>query len=80
MSEVVERSGIAYPCISRIAKTFNSLPTDNTIQGMKKVAYLDRQIAEASREQRKALENPVIEEKIPTGADIRRDREEGEYR
>lgn len=81
MSEVIERSSIASPCISRIARTFNSMPIDSTVQGMKKAAYLDRQIEEALKEQERVQGNPVEEkEQIPTGAQIRQDREVGEYR
>ena len=81
MSEVVEKNVISSPCISKIAKTFNSMATDTPIQGMKKAANLERQIAEAELAQRKVKENPVIKEEIvPTGAEIRQDREEGEYR
>ena len=80
MSEIVEKK-VASPCISKIARTFNSMAIDSPIQGMKKVAYLDRQIAEAELTRQEALENPVIEEvPIPTGAEIRQDREDGEYR
>lgn len=81
MSEVVEKSVIGIPCISKIANTFNGMATDTPIQGMKKAAYLERQIAEAELARKETLENPVIEEvPIPTGAEIRQDREEGEYR
>ena len=81
MNEVVEKKVIASPCVSKIARTFNNMATYNPIQGMKKVVYLDRQIAEAELAKQEALENPVIEEvPIPTGTEIRQDREEGEYR
>ena len=81
MREIIEKNNIASPAISKIARTFNSMAIDSPIQGMKKVAYLDRQITEAQLAQRKVQENPVIkEEKVPTGAEIRQDREEGEYR
>lgn len=81
MSEVVEKKIVASPCISKIARTFNSMAIDSPIQGMKKVAYLDRQVAEAELAKKEALENPVIEEiPIPTGEEIRQAREEGEYR
>ena len=80
MSEVIEKR-VAAPCISKIARTFNNMATDNPIQGMKKVAYLDREIAEAELAKQEALENPVIEEvPIPTGAEIIQDREDGEDR
>lgn len=80
MNEVVEKK-VASPCISKIARTFNSMAIDSPMQGMKKVAYLDRQIAEAEKIQQEALGNPVIEEVlIPTGTEIRQAYEEGEYR
>ncbi len=48
---------------------------------MKTAAFLERKINEAEKEQRESRANPVIKEEIiPTGDEIRRDREEGEYR
>ena len=76
-----ERSIVKTPSITKEAKNFNAIAIDNTIQGMKTAAFMDRQINEAEREQRKAKENPVREETpIPTGTEIRQAREEGEYR
>ena len=81
MNEVADKKVVASPCISKIARTFNNMATENPIQGMKKVAYLERQISEAELARKEALENPVREEEIiPTGAEIRQAREEGEYR
>lgn len=75
------RSIITNPSITKEAKTFNSLATDSTIQGMKMAAYLDRQIAMAERTQIEKQANPEEKtEKVPTGAEIRQAREEGEYR
>lgn len=76
-----ERSIVKTPSITKEAKTFNNIAIDNTVQGMKTAAYMDKQVIEAERAQREAKENPVIEETpIPTGAEIREAREEGEYR
>lgn len=81
MKEVVEKKVIASSSITKSARIINSMAIDNPIQGMKKVAYLDRQIAEAELSRKEALDNPVIEEiPIPTGEQIRKDREDGEYR
>lgn len=80
MSEI-EKNVITTSSISRAAKTVNNLPINATVQGMKTVALLERQILEAEREQKESQANPVIEEvPVPTGAEIRKAREEGEYR
>ena len=76
-----ERNSVGMPAITKEAKTFNAVAIDNTIQGMKTAAFMDRQINEVEREQREAKETPEREETpIPTGAEIRQAREEGEYR
>lgn len=76
-----ERNIITTPSISKVAKAFNNLPLNSTVQGMKTAAFLERKIDEAERERRESQANPVIEEMpVPTGAEIRQAREEGEYR
>jgi len=80
MSEI-EKNGVGTPSISKEAKAFDNLPLDSTIQGIKTASFLDRQIAEKEKEQRESRRNPVKEEMpVPTGSEIREDREEGEYR
>lgn len=77
----VEKKGIATPSITTTASRFNGLILDNTVQGMKTAALLERQIGEAEKRQEVEKANPVIkEEPIPTGHQIRNDREQGEYR
>lgn len=76
-----ERSIVKTPSLTKEAKAFNAIAIDSTVQGMKTAAYLDKQVIEAERVQKEARENPVKEEMpIPTGAEIREAREEGEYR
>lgn len=76
-----ERSVVKTPSLTKEAKSFNAIAIDSTVQGMKTAAYMDRQVIEAERAQKEARENSVREETpIPTGAEIREAREEGEYR
>lgn len=76
-----ERGIVKVPSLTKEAKTFNSIAIESTIQGMKTAAFMDKQINEAERQQKEARENPIKEETIiPTGAEIRQAREEGEYR
>ena len=76
-----ERSTVKTPGLTKEAKIFNSIANDNLVQGMKTAALMDRQILEAEKEQIKLKERTVREETpIPTGAEIRKAREEGEYR
>lgn len=76
-----ERKVVKTPSLTKEAKSFNAIAIDNTVQGMRTAAYMDRQVIEAEREQREVRENPVREEMlIPTGADIREAREEGAFR
>lgn len=76
-----ERSIVKIPSLTKEAKTFNAIAIDSTVQGMKTAAFMDRQISEAEKQQREAKENTTKEETIvPTGAEIRQAREEGEYR
>ena len=76
-----ERSIVKTPSITKEAKNFNAIAIDNTIQGMRTAAFIDKQISNAEREQREAKENTVKEETPePTGTEIRQAREEGEYR
>ena len=77
----IEKKGIATPSITTIAAKFNGLILDNTVQGMKTASLIERQVIEAERRKEEERANPVIkEEPIPTGHDIRIDREQGEYR
>lgn len=81
IGEESNKSIIKTPAISREAKNFNGLATDSIIQGIKTAAFLDRQITEMERNQRKSKANPVKEDiPVPTGTEIRKAREEGEYR
>ena len=68
--------------ISKVAKIFNDLDTNNTISGMKNASRLDIQIKEAEKALKEAKENPVVEEEkiIPTGPEIEADWKDGEYR
>lgn len=72
---------VANSSISKIARTFNELSVDDTIQGIKTAALLDRQITEKEIEKQANRKNPEKNQVgIPTGADIRQDYEEGMYR
>ncbi len=76
-----ERSVIKTPSLTKEAKAFNAIAIDSTVQGMKTAAYMDRQVIEAERMQKEESTNRAQEEMpIPTGAEIREAREEGEYR
>lgn len=79
--EAERNSIVKTPSLTKQARTFNAIANDNTIQGMKTAAVMDRNIREAEKAQKEARNNPVIEEtRVPTGAEIREAREEGEYR
>jgi len=74
-------SEITSPSITKSAKTLNGLPLDGTIQGMKTAAFFERQISEVERAQEMAKANSEVkEEKVPTGAEIRKAYQEGTYR
>lgn len=75
MSETVTNSSI-----SKVAKSFNDLPINATIEGIKTAAFFDRQITKAIEEQRETRESQVNDTPIPTGADIRQAYNEGTYR
>lgn len=78
-----ERSNsiVKMPSLTKEAKTFNAIAIDSTIQGMKTAALMDRTVMEAERVQEEKKKNSIREEVIiPTAADIREAREEGEYR
>ena len=69
------------PSITKVAKSFNSLQQKEVVKGIKTASLLNGQIIEAIKDQEELAKNPVIKESyIPTGDEIRRDREEGEYR
>lgn len=72
---------VANSSISKSAREFNELSTDDTIQGIKTADILYRKITEKAKEQKDNQENLGINQVgIPTGADIRHDYEEGMYR
>lgn len=76
-----ERSSVKTPSLTKQAKVFNAISIDSTIQGIKTVALLERTAREAEKVQREVRANSEKEKiVIPTGAEIREAREEGEYR
>lgn len=78
---IEKSSAIKTPSLSKVAREFNAIALDSTVQGMKTAALMDRTIREAERVQEEARQNTVQEEMtVPTGEEIRQAREEGEYR
>ncbi len=68
------------PSITKSARTFNSLDNKNIAQGIRSATNLDAQITEAIKQKEVEAQNPIVEETyVPTGDEIRHDREEGEY-
>lgn len=67
-----EKNVITNPSITKVARTFNSLPIDATIQGMKTASFLEREIKEAEKEQEQKVTNSKEQETpIVTAQDIK---------
>lgn len=79
MSE--ERNNVGMPCITKIAKEFNSLESNDVKKGVKTAKILEGQIYEGEKAYARALKNAKeTETPVPTGSEIMEDYQEGEYR
>ena len=68
------------PSITRESQLFDKIGINETVQGMRYAAHIDRTINEAEIAQQQNIEQASDEIPVPTGDDIRQDRENGEYR
>lgn len=75
------QNGIQSPALTKQAAIMNGLDTKELLKGIKTASILERDTRIKQREQVMAKRNIKVEEPtIPTGQEIRKAYEEGEYR